>query len=62
VAWNLAHSGGEYHTYAVSADGQHFLYFQRVLPGATPAAATAFGPEPVNDMTVALHWQSALKK
>jgi Tol biopolymer transport system component len=60
-ALRFAHSGGDYHTYDVSPDGQRFLSFQRVA--ATGAATNQFGPEVLTQgLTVAMHWTAALKK
>ena len=36
-AINLPHAGVDYHTYAVSPDGQRFLYFQFVVPPVATA-------------------------
>jgi hypothetical protein len=58
---NLPHSGGDYHTYAISPDGQRILYNQFVPP-ATAAATGQLGPDPPSGLMVALNWSSALKK
>ena len=55
----ISHSGGPYHTYAVSPDGQRFLVFQLSL---TAAPALSFPPDPSTGLTVALNWTAALKK
>jgi hypothetical protein len=60
---NLPHSGGDYHTYAVSPDGERLLYFQFVV--ATPAgtAATAqSSPDHPSGLMVAMNWAEALKR
>jgi hypothetical protein len=60
LAFNVPHAGGEFPTYAITPDGQRFLWFQRVL--STGAATTAaFIPDPPNNLTVALYWASSLK-
>ncbi len=64
---NAQHPGGDYHTYDVSPDGQHFVYFQADpnTPGNTPAAPAAglqFSPEPPSGFVVALNWLSGLHK
>jgi Tol biopolymer transport system component len=61
LALRLAHSGGDYHTFAVSPDGQRFLVMQVVQPiGVTSGA---FGTElRAPGLTVAMHWMGALKK
>jgi dipeptidyl aminopeptidase/acylaminoacyl peptidase len=57
---NLAHSGGDYHAYSVSPDGQRFLYLQYV--NAPTASVGQFGPDPPGGLTIALNWTNALKK
>jgi Tol biopolymer transport system component len=59
-AFGLTHSGGAYHTYGISPDGQRFLYLQFIPPAAS-AAATA-DPDHPNGLIIALNWESALKK
>ena len=59
-AINFAHAGGDYHTYAVSPDGQRFLYFQFVVP--VVAAAQAAGPDHPSGLMIAMNWASGLKK
>ena len=39
-AINFPHAGVDYHTYAVSPDGQLFLYYQFVVPAAATAQAS----------------------
>ena len=58
-AINLTHSGGDYHTYAVSPDGQRFLYFQFVVP---VTANQATDPDHPSGLVVAMNWESGLKK
>ncbi len=61
LALRFPHAGADYHTYGVSADGQRFLVFQRVLTAG--AATTQITPEvPIQGLTVAMHWVEALKK
>ncbi len=61
LALRFPHGGVDYHTYDVSADGQKFLSYQRVL--TTSASSAAILPEvPIQGMTVAKHWVSKLKK
>ena len=57
---NVPHSAGDYHTYAVSPDGQRFLIQQFVAP--TTAATGQIGPDTTSGLTVALNWAAALKK
>jgi hypothetical protein len=59
-AFTYPHSGGDYHTYAVSPDGQKFLYFQFVPPAA--AATTASGPDHQSGLMIAIDWAAALGK
>jgi serine/threonine-protein kinase len=61
LALRFPHPGGDYHTYDVSADGQRFLTFQRVLTNAGPGAQIT--PEvPIQGLTVAMHWIAGLEK
>jgi Tol biopolymer transport system component len=60
-AVSIAHNGGDYHTYAVSPDGQRFLYFQFVIPTAAAAAPVA-GPDHTVGLMVATNWQGALRQ
>jgi Tol biopolymer transport system component len=59
-ALNYPHSGGDYHTYAVSPDGQRFLIFQYFLTGGT--ATTSSDADPAAGVTVLMHWTPGLKK
>jgi Tol biopolymer transport system component len=59
-ALNFPHTGGDYHTYAVSPDGQRFLYFQFVVP--TPTTAQTSTPDHTSGLVVAMNWDSALRK
>ncbi len=54
-ALSIPHSGGDYSTYAVSADGQRILMLQYAQTGG--AATTSVGPDPPSHLTVALHWE-----
>jgi len=58
---NLAHSGGDYISYAVSPDGQRFLVPQYVPSGGLGAAGQ-LGPDLLSGLTVALNWAESLKK
>ena len=62
-AWalNYPHSGGDYQTYAVSADGKRFLSAQFVVSASGPAADAAT-PDPPQSITVAMNWAASLKK
>jgi serine/threonine protein kinase/Tol biopolymer transport system component len=61
LAVRFPHTGSDYHTYGVSADGQKFLAFQRVL---TSSSATAqIVPEvPIPGLTVAMNWAAKVRK
>lgn len=59
-ALNVAHSGGDYHPYAIAPDGQRFLVLQYVLP-TTAATAAQIGPDTYSGLTIALNWATALK-
>ncbi|MSO61657.1 MAG: hypothetical protein EXQ50_06170, partial [Acidobacteria bacterium] len=59
-ALNVPHSGGDYHPYAVSPDGQRFLVLQFVNP--TTAATGQIGPDTYSGLTIAMNWAEALKK
>ena len=61
-ALNVTHSGGDYHPYAVSRNGQRFLILQFVPPTATSAQSEQIGPDMYSALTVALNWTSSLKK
>ena len=63
AAINLAHSGGDYHTYTVSPDGKQLLVLQFV--GAVGTAAPnpqQLGADPGFGLIAALNWTSALRK
>ena len=51
---NMLHPSGNYHSYAVSPDGQRFL-----IPRPASAGAEGAPPSPV---TVVLNWTAGLKK
>jgi hypothetical protein len=59
-ALNVPHSGGDYHPYAVSPDGQRFLVLQFVNP--TIGVTGQIGPDTYSGLTVAINWAAALKK
>lgn len=56
---NFPHAGVDYHTYAVSPDGQRFLYYQFVVPAAPSQAS---GLDHPSGLVIATHWESGLKK
>jgi hypothetical protein len=61
VVLNPAHSGGAYHVYDVSPDGQRVLLFQVVVPGATAAAAAGQAePDPGNGLVIAFNWAKSI--
>ena len=62
ILLNPAHSGGAYHVYDVSPDGQRVLLFEVVVPSETSTAATQFSPDPPQSLVVAFNWAAALKK
>jgi Tol biopolymer transport system component len=53
---SFPHPGSDYHSYAVSPDGQEFLYFQLMQGAATPAAP-ATGPDVPAGLMMAMHWK-----
>jgi Tol biopolymer transport system component len=59
-ALNHPHLGVDYHAYALSPDGEQFLYYQYVPPTATSAQAT--GIDHPNGLVVAVNWAEGLKK
>jgi Tol biopolymer transport system component len=62
IAHGLPHSGGDYHTYDVSPDGERFLLLQFVPPQGADQAVAALGPDPPFGLVAALNWTSALEK
>ena len=58
---NLPHSGGMYHSYAVDPKSGRFLVMQ-YSPSVEAAADSQIGPDTFSGLTVALHWESTLKK
>ena len=61
ILLNPAHSGGAYHVYDVSPDGQRFVLFQvAVAPAAV--AATAVEADPPQNFILAFNWANTLKK
>jgi Tol biopolymer transport system component/predicted Ser/Thr protein kinase len=58
---NIPHSGGTYHTYAVSPDGERFLVSQFVTP-TTAASGSEIRPDTFSGLTVAINWTAGLKK
>jgi hypothetical protein len=59
-ALNLTHSGGDYHMYAVSPDGNRFPVAQWVA--STGGATGQLGPDMLSGLTVALNWTGGLKE
>ena len=61
VAWNLSHSGGEYHTYAVSPDGRTAYTLLQSPMGSTSAGnPTAMPPIPPSP-AVSSRWASSAR-
>jgi Tol biopolymer transport system component len=60
-AFNFPHSDLDYHTFAVSPDGQRFLYWQFVQPSAGAATQEAT-PDHNSGLMIALNWDAALRK
>ena len=58
-ALNYPHDGGDYHTYAVSPDGQRFLIFQYLLTGSTTPPSDA---DPAAGVTVLMHWTQTVRQ
>ena len=57
------HSGGDYHTYDVSADGQRFLLFQLYPADASNSASGLEASLDLpNGLVIALHWIESLRK
>ena len=61
VALNYTHAGGDYQTWAVSADGKRVLSLQ-LVGGAVNAAGDTANPDPPLSITVAVNWASSLRK
>ncbi len=59
-AVNLPHGGVDYHTYAISPDGERFLYYQFVVPAV--GATQSSGVDHPSGLVVAMNWDSAVKK
>jgi eukaryotic-like serine/threonine-protein kinase len=63
AAINLAHSGGDYHTYTVSPDGKQLLVLQFVgAVGTVGANPQQQGADPSFGLVAALDWTSTLRK
>jgi len=63
AAINLAHSGGDYHTYSLSPDGKELLVYQYVgAVGANAVNLQQLGPDPTYSLIAALNWTSTLRK
>jgi Tol biopolymer transport system component len=61
LAMRVPHNS-DYGTYGVSADGQKFLVFQRVLDSAVPSTALILPDHQQPGLTVAMNWIQGLKK
>ena len=61
-AINYPHTGGDYHTFAVSADGQRFLILQIVPTAAESNPTSDAAPDPAAGLTVLMHWTQTVKK
>jgi Tol biopolymer transport system component len=60
---NIPHNGGDYQTYAVSADGKQILMVQLVLSATGgPGGGGAAGPDVPLSITVAMNWAPGLKR
>jgi dipeptidyl aminopeptidase/acylaminoacyl peptidase len=60
---NYPHSGGDYHNYAVSADGKRILTVQIVsLSNIIGPAGDSGNPDPPLSITVAMNWASSIQK
>jgi Tol biopolymer transport system component/tRNA A-37 threonylcarbamoyl transferase component Bud32 len=60
---NMPHSGGLYHNFAVSPDGQRFLVPQFSPPTSGVGSSTAqVGPDTFAGLTVAMNWAAGLKR
>jgi Tol biopolymer transport system component len=59
---NHPHTGGDYHSWAVSSDGQRILRVAWAPPTAAAGSTVATTPVVPAHLTVRLHWASALKK
>ncbi|MBK5290646.1 MAG: serine/threonine-protein kinase [Acidobacteriia bacterium] len=56
TALNLPHSGGDYQTYAISADAQRILYHQ-VVPSGGAGTPVGRGADPAMGFVVAMNWK-----
>jgi dipeptidyl aminopeptidase/acylaminoacyl peptidase len=61
VGINLAHTGGDYHMYAVAPDGQRLLVVQFVNALINLSSTGTTGPDPEFGLIVALNWAAALE-
>ncbi|HET9384097.1 MAG TPA: protein kinase [Gemmatimonadales bacterium] len=59
-ALNLAHTGGDYHNYAVSPDGERFLVPQYVQSAG--GAGGQLGADLLSGLTVAVNWASSIER
>ena len=57
-AFGYPHAGIDYHAYAVSPDGQRFLYYQFVPPTLMTGVV---GPDSGSGLMVAMNWTRAVK-
>jgi hypothetical protein len=62
VGLNLPHSGGDYHTYDVSPDGQRFLVLEFFNQLAAQTTTGSSSPDPPFGLVAALNWTSTLEK
>ena len=60
IAARMAHAGGDYHTFAVSPDGQRLLMYQRVLEDSQATEITS--PDPAGAITVLKNWMPKDKR
>jgi Tol biopolymer transport system component len=60
VALNIVHTGGDYHPYAVSPDGERFLVPQYVQ--STGGAGGQLGADLLSGLTVAVNWVSSIER
>ncbi|HEX5106914.1 MAG TPA: protein kinase [Vicinamibacterales bacterium] len=63
LALDIAHSGGDYHTFSLSPDGERLLIYQLVL-NSDPATdgGPALSADPPFGLVAALNWTASLQK
>ena len=59
---NVSHSGGDYHPYAVSPDGERFLIPQFAVTTDAGGGSAQLGPDQLSGLTVAVNWTASLGK